>query len=110
MRINFYLARFPPQFGLQMTTKVCLVPQDHWITDVFSVVHREFGVDLCARNRGEAGCADRVEGTVFVLSVREEDKSWSGHLAGPFLVRLKSSPIRALCLLAYITTICRFPP
>jgi hypothetical protein len=93
MRFYFYLAGFSSQFDLHMTTKVCVVPQDLWITDVFSVVHREFGVELCARNRGEAGCANRVEGTVFVMSVRE-DRSWSGHRAGPFLVRLESSPVR----------------
>jgi hypothetical protein len=88
------LSGFPAQFGLQVATKISLIGEYRWITDVLLVVHRKLGVAQCAGNRGKAGYADRVEGTIFISSVWKKDNRWSGHRAGSFLVRLKRSPPR----------------
>jgi hypothetical protein len=86
-----------------MAAKVGLIGESSRIAEMLFVVDGQGGIALCAGDRGKAGYADGVEGTVSISSVREKNNGWSGHRAGSFLVRLKRSPLKALCLLEYIT-------
>jgi hypothetical protein len=95
--------------------KVCLIKEDCRIADVFFVVYRESGIGPCAGYSGKTLCADGVEGSVSVASVRKKDNCWSSHRAGSFwgsssvvlsgwyVEQIHNGDLRSLCMAFWST-------